>query len=50
VRSALASVEGVAAVEVDFGRETATVVCSESCDPRELVAALERAGFGGTVK
>jgi copper chaperone CopZ len=49
VRSALASVEGVEGVEVDFGSKRATVACTAECDPKALVAALEQAGFGGEV-
>lgn len=51
VRSALESVEGVASVEVDFAKKTATVTCAEGgCDTAALVAALEQAKYGATVR
>jgi copper chaperone CopZ len=50
VQAALEKVDGVASVEVDFEAKTATVHCTEDTDPKALVAALEGADFGGSVK
>jgi copper chaperone CopZ len=51
VRSALESVEGVASVEVDFAKKTATVTCADSpCDTTALLAALEKANYTGRVQ
>jgi copper chaperone CopZ len=44
-------VEGVASVEVDFTKKTATVTCEESgCDTAALVAALEKVNYGAKVQ
>jgi copper chaperone CopZ len=51
VRSALESVDGVESVEVDYSRKTATVHCSSGgCDTAALIAALERADYGASVR
>ena len=34
---------------VDYDSKTATVTCEGTCDKNALVAALKRAGYGGTV-
>jgi copper chaperone CopZ len=44
-------VEGVASVEVDFSKKTATVTCEEGgCDTGALIAALEKAHYGARVQ
>jgi copper chaperone CopZ len=51
VRSALESVEGVASVDVDFSKKTATVTCKDSsCDSGAMLAALEKAGYSAKVQ
>jgi copper chaperone CopZ len=50
VQAALSSVPGVESAQVDFEHKTAVVVCSKGCDSKALVAALEKQGFGGTLK
>ena len=50
MQDALASVDGVDSVEVDYDNKTAMVTCSTGCDPNDLVAALEGAGYGGATK
>ena len=50
VQGALASVDGVDSVEVDYAGKTATVTCSSGCSEEEIVAALKGAGFEATVK
>jgi len=47
VQAALASVDGVENVEVDYDAKTAKVTCTTGCDEAELVAALEKKGYGG---
>jgi copper chaperone CopZ len=50
VRSALGSVEGVESVEVDYAAKTATVTAAAGADAKAMIAALEGANFGATVK
>jgi copper chaperone CopZ len=50
VQAALSSVAGVDSASVDFESKSATVVCSGACDRAALIAALEKQGFGGTVR
>ena len=50
MQSALRSVPGVESAKVDFDAKTATVTCKGDCDPNAMVAALKKAGFGGSVK
>lgn len=47
VQAALAGVEGVEDVQVDYEHATVTVTCQPDCDVDALVAALEASGFGG---
>lgn len=43
--------DGVESVEVDYAKKTATVRCSGgACDTDALIAALERADYGATVR
>ncbi|HLU47125.1 MAG TPA: cation transporter [Planctomycetota bacterium] len=49
VEAALASVEGVSSVEVDFEAKTAKVECEKPIDPTVLVKALPER-FTATVK
>ena len=51
MRSALASVDGVENVEIDFAAKTAKVTCESGCSTEELIGALEETNrFGGSVK
>jgi copper chaperone CopZ len=51
VRTALESVPGVRKVEVDFAKKEAYVtVDKKAYDPAALSAALEKAGYKGSVK
>lgn len=36
--------------KVDFDAKTAMVTCKGSCDSTAMVAALQKAGFGGSVR
>lgn len=36
--------------KVDFDEKNATVTCKGSCDSAAMIAALQKAGFGGSVK
>lgn len=47
VQAALQSVEGVRSATIDYDAKTATVMCSSTCKPETLVAALQKQGFGG---
>ena len=49
MQGALASVDGVNGVEVDYDTKTAVVMCSEGCDESDLLGALKDAGYGGEV-
>jgi len=40
----------VESAQVDFDHKTAKVTCKGNCDSSAMVAALEKAGFGGKVK
>jgi copper chaperone CopZ len=51
VRSALASVDGVEEVEIDFAAKKAHVaVAADPPDNAALVAAVEKAGFGAEIE
>ena len=52
MRSALSSIPGVQDVKVDYSAKTATVHVDKDAVPSEeaIVAALEKAGFGGSLK
>ena len=50
MQSALRSVDGVENVEIDFDHKTAKVTCNGYCDHEALVAALEKANYGGRVR
>jgi len=43
-------VDGVESAEVDFNNKTVAVTCNKKVDQAALIAALQAAGFGGTVK
>lgn len=47
VQTALAAVDCVEDVQVDFAGGTVTVTCRGACDVDALIAALEASGFGG---
>ena len=49
VRQALEAVPGVLRADVDLDRATAAVATSAPVDPGDLVAAVDRAGYGATV-
>lgn len=49
VQGALASVDGVESVEIDFANKIATVTCSAGCSEQELVDALKGTRFEATV-
>lgn len=51
VRTALESVPGVRKAEVDFAKKEASItVDKQSYDPAALIAALQKAGYDGSVK
>lgn len=50
MQAALASVQGVEKVTVDYAGKTATVSCKTGCDAPALIAALQKKGYGGSVK
>ena len=50
VEGALEKVAGVEGVDVDFETKTVKVTCGKDTNPEALVAALEGAGFGGSVQ
>ena len=51
VRAALAKVDGVKSVDIDFAAKTATVeLSSPNVKPEQLVEAVEKAGYGGKVQ
>ena len=51
MQSALASVDGVETVTIDFDAKTAVIRCPDGdCDTEALVAAVEEAGFQATVQ
>ncbi|MFT7678181.1 MAG: copper chaperone CopZ [Planctomycetota bacterium] len=49
VQSALSSLDGVENVDVDFATKTATVKLDGKVSVADMVAALEGAGFSGSV-
>jgi copper chaperone CopZ len=49
VQDALATVEGVEGVEIDFGAKCAIVTCSSDADTAALVGALEGTKFSATL-
>ncbi|MEE8467964.1 MAG: heavy metal-associated domain-containing protein [Planctomycetota bacterium] len=49
VRSALASVDGVEDVKLDYEAKTVTVSYGNDSSPDAMIAALDKAGFGATV-
>lgn len=49
VRQALEAVSGVLRADVDLERAIAEVETSTSVDPGDLVAAVDRAGYGAAV-
>lgn len=49
MRSALASVDGVEDVKLDYGAKTVTVSYGNDSSPDAMIAALDKAGFGATV-
>ena len=51
MQSALASVDGVETVTIDFDAKTAVIQCPDGgCDTEALVAAIEGVGFKASVK
>jgi copper chaperone CopZ len=50
VQAALRSVSGVESAKVDFDDKTVTVTCKGHCDSAAMIAALQKNGFGGSVK
>jgi copper chaperone CopZ len=50
VRSALETVDGVEETKIDYQKKTATVTYTSDATVDELIAALEKAGYGGSVK
>jgi copper chaperone CopZ len=40
----------VESAKINFDSKTATVTCNGHCDSTAMVAALKKAGFGGSVK
>lgn len=49
MRSALASVDGVEDVKVNFKAKTVSVSCEDDSSTEAMIAALDKAGFGATV-
>jgi copper chaperone CopZ len=49
VRSALANVDGVESVEIDFAAKTATVTGSSDLSSEDLISALEGTKFSAEV-
>ena len=49
VQSALSNLDGVENVDVDFATKTATVKLDGKVSVADMVAALESAGFSGSV-
>jgi copper chaperone CopZ len=50
VRSALAQVDGVESVEVDYGAKTATVTTDGSVDAAQLAAAFEDTRYSAALE
>ena len=50
MRSALESVDGVKVTDIDYAKKTATVSVSSDVETSDMIAALEKAGYGGSVK
>ena len=51
VRAALAKVDGVKSVDIDFAAKTATVeLGSADVKPEQLIEAIVKAGYGGKVQ
>ena len=49
MRSALASVDGVEDVKVNFKAKTVSVSSEAGSSTEDMIAALDKAGFGATV-
>jgi len=49
VRSALANVDGVDHVKVNFNAKTVSVFCEDDSSTEAMVEALAAAGFGATI-
>jgi copper chaperone CopZ len=49
VQAALASVEGVEGVKIDFGAKSAVVTCSSDLDAKALISAFEGTKFSASV-
>ena len=49
MRSALASVDGVEDVKVNFKAKTVSVSCQDGSSTEAMVEALDKAGFGARV-
>lgn len=49
MRSALASVDGVKDVKLNYEAKTVTVSYGNDSAPEDMIAALDKAGFGATV-
>ena len=50
MQSALESIEGVESAEIDFKAKTATITTNGEVAEEDMIAALESAGFGGSVQ